>query len=78
MTGMKKLVTFQVTVSVEDHGEFDGKCLETAISTGLDMAHEEGVMTSMSDTTTDVLGWEIKRLPDGVQSIAKVTHKDSK
>lgn len=58
----KKIVEYQVLVTVEDEGEFDPKFLREAIDRGITTAVEEGASTALEDETTSTLHWGVKHI----------------
>ena len=55
----RKVVRFTVDVVVDDHGEFDEQYVADAIYQGLNIANDEGYLTSYNDETSVVTGWEV-------------------
>ena len=55
----RKVVRFTVDVVVEDHGEFDEQYVADAIYQGLQIANDEGHLTSYNDETTEVVIWKV-------------------
>lgn len=49
---MKKVVRFQVTITVDDNGEFDSTLVRDAIQDGLFVAQNEGTLTRIDDEST--------------------------
>ena len=55
-----KIVTFHVTMEVDDGGEMEENCFRDAIIRGLDMARAEGHLTRLGDMSTEVKGYFVQ------------------
>lgn len=54
---MKKTLTFNVTVELDDHGEADSGTIRDGILMGIDMAVKEGWLSRVDDTSTVISGY---------------------
>lgn len=57
-----KTVEFRVLVSVDDSGQMDEGVMRDAIHQGLDIAMQEGNLTSLDDETTVIEGYTVSHV----------------
>lgn len=59
---VKKLVQYQVTIEVDDNGEFDQWAMRDGVRAGIQMSQNEGGLTTLDDETTIIHGFNVTHL----------------
>jgi len=59
---MEKAVFFTAVIQVNDEGQLDESTLRDAIADGIDIAHREGNLTLLDDTSTEFRSWKVSHI----------------